>query len=244
MMSVFENKMKMLAQQAMSANAGNRIGQIDGFDPNSYTAKVKIMPEGTLTGWLPIKSAWVGNGWGMLAPPSIGDWCDVEYHDGDEHDGKVGDRYFNDTDRPLPAPSGEFWLVHKTGSCLKFTNDGKILVSSTAEIDVTAPTVNVTATTSATVNAPTVNVFANALNITATTIASMGSWAHQGIMSISGLLTMAGGFAASGGSGSAGTINGDLNVNGGDVLVDGISSKTHTHGGVQGGISNTALPNP
>lgn len=45
-----------------------------------------------------------------------------------------------------------------------------------------------------------------------------------------------------------GTINGNLQINGtttttGDVVANGISVDSHTHGGVQSGGSNTAGPN-
>lgn len=35
----------------------------------------------------------------------------------------------------------------------------------------------------------------------------------------------------------------DVNVTGGDVIADGVSLKTHTHGGVSTGTGNTAAPN-
>jgi len=48
---------------------------------------------------------------------------------------------------PLPVSSGEFWLVHKTGSFLKLTNDGKVSINGNAEIDITAPIINIGSTT-------------------------------------------------------------------------------------------------
>ena len=35
-------------------------------------SRVLLQPEGILTGYLPVKEPWVGNGWGMYAPPSPG----------------------------------------------------------------------------------------------------------------------------------------------------------------------------
>lgn len=60
-----------------------------------------------------------------------------------------------------------------------------------------------------------------------------------------GNLTINGSVTINGGSGG-GTVNASnctINLSGGDVIADGISLKTHTHGGVQVGGGNTGQPN-
>lgn len=113
-----------------------RLGTIDSFNPATYAAKVALQPEGTVTGWLPVATLWVGNGWGLFAPPSRGDQVTVEFQEGSWDAGIVLGRLFSVKAAPQAVPSGELWLVHQTGGAVKLTNDGKVLVNSTAEIDV------------------------------------------------------------------------------------------------------------
>ena len=128
------NAMKLQAQ--MGASALMRVGTVSSYDPANYTVKVSLQPEGATTGWLPILTPWSGNGWGLFAPPTPGDLVEVQFHDGDFNAGVACLRFFNDGQRPLNVPSGEFWLVHKNGASLKFTNDGKVLLNAGTEIDV------------------------------------------------------------------------------------------------------------
>lgn len=146
MMHDLLNAQKAAAQQATQGRASTRQGVISSYDPNAYAVKVMLQPDNVPTGWIPLKSAWIGNGWGLFCPPSIGDAVEVDFQEDDGGVGSVGLRFFNDADRPLSCPSGEFWLVHKTGSFMKLTNDGKFLVNGQVEIDATAPTINITAT--------------------------------------------------------------------------------------------------
>lgn len=123
------NAMRMQAMQAMGEVAQVRIGLIDSYDANNYCAKVKIQPENVLTGWLPVTSQWVGNGWGMFAPPSIGDLVEVHFQEGSFEAGIINMRFFNDVARPLNVPSGEFWLQHKSGAYFKLLNNGNATFS-------------------------------------------------------------------------------------------------------------------
>lgn len=140
------NSMRQQADMAGGARAETRNGIVSSYDQDNYCVKVKVMPEGDETGWIPLKSAWIGNGWGMFCPPSIGDAVEIGFQEDDFEAGSSGLRFFNDSDRPLSVPSGEFWLVHQSGAFFKLTNDGKLLVNGHTEIDATAPTINITAT--------------------------------------------------------------------------------------------------
>lgn len=147
------NTMRQQADLAGGARAMVRHGIVSGYDPANYSAKVRVMPEDRETGWLPLVSPWIGNNWGMFAPPSIGDAVEVQFQEDDAEAGYVCQRFFNDSDRPLSVQSGEFWLVHKTGAFFKLTNDGKALINGQVEIDATAPTINITATANVNVQA-------------------------------------------------------------------------------------------
>lgn len=156
------NAMRLQAIQAMGERATTRLGTVKSYDSGNYAVRVAIQPEGNLTGWIPLLSPWVGNGWGMFCPPSVGDLVEMQFQEAD-HDAALSCmRLFNDQTRPLAVPSGEFWLQHKSGAFVKLTNDGKLLVNSQLEIDATAPTINITATGNVNINAATAAVTATA----------------------------------------------------------------------------------
>lgn len=104
-----------------------RCGIVTSYDETTYRARVKIMPEETLTEYLPISTEWVGNGWGMYAPPSINDLVLIDFLEGDFSCGVIIKRLFNAAEVPIVGvPSGEFWLFHQTGSYFKLKNDGTV----------------------------------------------------------------------------------------------------------------------
>ena len=106
--------------------ARTRIGIVDGYDPAHYAVTVRLQPENAPTGWIPVTSPWVGNGWGLFAPPSPGNVVDVHFQEGGKEAAFACLRFFSTVTRPLAVPAGEFWLVHATGAFVKLTNDGKL----------------------------------------------------------------------------------------------------------------------
>lgn len=124
------NHMRRAGAEAIQDRAETRHGIVTSFDPDNWAVKAELQPDGTLTGWIPLKSQWVGNGWGMFCAPSIGDIVEIDFQEADGGVGSGGWRFFNDVNRPLPTPSGEFWLVHKLGAAIKLTNDGAAALSA------------------------------------------------------------------------------------------------------------------
>lgn len=207
--------MRTQAAMAQNGQAAQRTGIVSSYDPNTFAVKVLLQPENVESNWLPLLSPWVGNGWGMFAPPSLGDMVDVGFADNDPDAGYAALRYFNDTARPLPVVSGEFWLVHQTGGFLKLTNDGKVLINGQAEVDVTAPTLNITISGNAN------------LTVGGNINSSAAQWNHTGPVHFSDNVQVDKTLTATT-----------------DVVGGGISLLHHTHGGVQGGGANTQPPNP
>jgi phage baseplate assembly protein V len=121
---------------ALAAQAGLMMpphaGIISSYDPVNFAVKVRLQPHDVETGWLPLMSPWVGNGWGMFCAPSLGDLIDVQFLEGSAEVGFACLRWFTDSARPLNVPSGEFWLVHSSGAFFKLTNDGKATVQDKA----------------------------------------------------------------------------------------------------------------
>lgn len=129
MMKHLLNQARSQAQQSASHTATVRHGIVSSYDPVNYCAKVRLQPDDTETGWLPVVSPWVGNSWGMFAPVTPGDVVEVQFQEGGKEAGFICQRFFNDNIRPLPTPSGEFWLVHKLGQIFKLLNDGSVVFS-------------------------------------------------------------------------------------------------------------------
>jgi phage baseplate assembly protein V len=121
---------------ALDQSAGQiKFGTVTSVNCRTATARVLIQPEGVASGWLPILSQWVGNGWGMQCPPTPGDQVLIVPHEGDIEQGIIIGLSFSQQQMPPQAPSGEFWLVHKAGSSIKLSNDGTIRICGDVHVD-------------------------------------------------------------------------------------------------------------
>ena len=109
---------------------GARFGLVSSFDSEAYSARVLIQPENVLTGWLPVLSPWVGAGWGLAAPLVPGAQVLVLAQEGNAEQGVVLGAIWSAVDQPVPAPAGELWLQHQSGSFLKFREDGTIILQA------------------------------------------------------------------------------------------------------------------
>lgn len=166
-------------------------GIIDSYDPNTHAVKVRRQPEdpdnpaASLSNWMPLPTLAVGAGFGMQASPNIGDMVLVGHIDGDANDQVVLGYFFNDIDYPPGAQAGEFYYIHKSGSFIKFTSDGKLSLNGNVEIDLTAPTINITVTGNANVNAANINLAASsALSMTSPSISLGASGQSTGGLTI------------------------------------------------------------
>lgn len=159
------NVMRAQAALVAQGRATGRLGVVSAYDPGTYSVKVQF-PEDDAgngapeTGWIPLGALSVGNGWGVLAPPLIGDQIKVEYQGGDRDAGVAALRLFDNQSPPPSVPSGEIWAVHKNGAFFKLTNDGKATFSDGHGASV-------------------------ALNGDGT-ITSAGTWTHNGNVSFNG----------------------------------------------------------
>ena len=139
MMQDMLNIARREAQRVMARLAMPKTGIVTGYDPDNHCAKVQLQPENVETGWLPIRTPWAGNGWGMFCPPAPGDEVEVGFQEGGKQAGYIRLRAFGNRFRPLPVPSREFWLVHGSGSFLKFLNDGTVGLHAATAITSSAP---------------------------------------------------------------------------------------------------------
>lgn len=134
-MDRFHNALKLYAGRMDARLAQPRFGIVTSIDAERFTARVIIQPEGVRSGWLPVLSQWIGAGWGMMCLPEPGDQVLVLPQEGAAEHGVIVGRAYSDERRPLAAPAGEFWLVHKSGSFFKLTNDGSIRIKGDVHVD-------------------------------------------------------------------------------------------------------------
>lgn len=132
-----QNVMRAQAMMAQQGKQHSRLGIVTAYDPNTYSVKVQFPPDASETGWIPMGALAVGSGWGILAAPVLGDQIEVVFQDGDRDAGIAGMRLFDNQSPPPVVPSGEFWIVHKTGSALKFHNDGKVELITNSDLTAT-----------------------------------------------------------------------------------------------------------
>ncbi len=129
----FANSMR---QQGNNDATGPRTGTITSYDKDNGMVKVAIQPEGRETNWIKLDSPGVGNGWGVQIGPQIGDEVTVTFDSSDPNLGKVTARHTNSLNLALPVPSGEIWMVHSTGSLLKFNTDGTVTLHTVGALGV------------------------------------------------------------------------------------------------------------
>lgn len=105
-----------------------RFATVTSVDPEQGTVRAQLQPEGVQTGWLPVMSQWVGNGWGLSCPPSPGDQVLVLTLEGDAENGVVVGRTWSRDDGIPQAPVGELWLTHQSGSSIRLVNNGTVAI--------------------------------------------------------------------------------------------------------------------
>ncbi len=120
-------KLQSAAQQASSAQP--RFAIVSSVDSETMVARVLLQPEQVLTGWLPILSPWVGDGWGLCAPPAPGDQVLIIPQEGEAASGAVLAMSWSSAARPPERVAvGELWLRHRTGTSIRLSNDGTVRV--------------------------------------------------------------------------------------------------------------------
>lgn len=156
----FRNAMQTMAGVMISNIGLATTGIVTAIYPDdSMVVKVTISQAfgdqpALQTGWIPVGSPWVGNGFGFIAPPNLNDLVLLLFAEGDSQNPIAAIRIFNDEDVAPNVPSGECWLLHKSGSFIKFTNDEKLLLNGNVEIDLSSPTVKITCTDECIINSP------------------------------------------------------------------------------------------
>ena len=84
-----ENLILTVIERWYTSRYSERHGLVTSYDPKKHLAKVKLMPHGQESGWLPIETGHIGDGFGIavgLTPgdgKSTGDQVVVRFQEGD-----------------------------------------------------------------------------------------------------------------------------------------------------------------
>lgn len=109
-----------------------RFGLVTSYDPDHNTVKVQLQPEGTETGWLPIKLLLAGSRFGVYCGPEVGDQAVVLHQEGDPNSGFCAGFLPSDEDPPPTVQSGEILIIAKgTNASVKFDAAGNITSKGT-----------------------------------------------------------------------------------------------------------------
>jgi uncharacterized protein (DUF2345 family) len=66
--------------------------------------------------------------------PNLGDMVQVAFSESNPAAPRILGRFFSNVNVPPAVPSGDTYIVHKSGSALKFNGDGTITVTATSSI--------------------------------------------------------------------------------------------------------------
>lgn len=148
----FVHLIKQLCAQQMQDVRMTRIGHISSFDPKTFHCRV-ILPElrdhtGAVieSPWMPLGSAFVGSGYGMIfhpkggaspTDPTAGEKVIVQFADKDGGLAYAANLLFSTTQLP-PTPSdfapNEWLVAHESGSIIRLYTNGDISIGANSNL--------------------------------------------------------------------------------------------------------------
>jgi phage baseplate assembly protein gpV len=123
------NMVRREIQRTIEDRMQGRVGTVSSYDPDRHAVKMLLQPEEIETGWVPIASPHIGNGFGIVVGPGIGDQMTIGYHEGDLNSPYASGRLFSDDDQPPVAQSGELVLQTQAGVVIKADKTGALSIT-------------------------------------------------------------------------------------------------------------------
>lgn len=156
----------MMAINRNQANIGYmQLGTVTSVNAANSTIKVILRPTDAETGFIPYSTPWIG----WYAPPVSGDQVVVLFQQGSKNVPFGAFLLYSKAELPpTDVAEGEAIWFHTSGSFIKLTNDGKVLLNGNAEIDLTAPTINIVVTGGVNITAPSDVTITGNLTVTGT----------------------------------------------------------------------------
>jgi hypothetical protein len=141
---------KRVVADMIGLQAKTQYGTVTAYNPNDYTIKAMLQPNGPETGWIPLASPWVGNNLGAVFGPAINDQVRIDFVDGEMEAALAGSRFFNVNARPPIVNSGQAAIVDGAGSYVRLNNDGTITLGATTGMTITTPLITLNGALTAT----------------------------------------------------------------------------------------------
>ncbi len=132
------NHIKKIIAEYLASIMHPKFGTITAYNPQTYTVKVMIQPEGVETGFIQIATPWAGSNFGAVFGPAIGDLVRLDFIEGSVQAGLMGGRFFNNANPPPVVQSGQCAIVDKAGSSIKLNGDGTATLTTSGKTTITA----------------------------------------------------------------------------------------------------------
>ena len=130
---------KRIVADMIGLQAKTQYGTVTAYNPNDYTVRVMLQPEGVETGWIPLATPWAGNNLGAVFGPALNDQVRIDFAGGEVEAALAGGRFFNVNSVPPIVQSGQAAIVDKAGSYVRLNNDGTITLGASTGITSTTP---------------------------------------------------------------------------------------------------------
>lgn len=143
------NMVKLHTSKMMQSYGQARFGMVKEYNPETNYVRVAYYNPETedddlMSGWLPYLVPFLGFGddtehpgdgkpWGLVCPPNVNQRVIVMAQQGDFNNGLVIGGYYSEIS-PVPTvddeytEDGEYLIKHKSGSYIKFFNDGSVTI--------------------------------------------------------------------------------------------------------------------
>lgn len=136
MSDALTNLIRREVMRAMQQYARSRVGTVSSYDPEKHAVKVKMQPEGHETDWMPIGSHHIGNGFGVMVAPKVGEQVEIGFQEGDPESPRVIGRLFSKKDKPPRVEAGEVLVKHESGSSIFIDKSGNVHIKSSGQLHI------------------------------------------------------------------------------------------------------------
>ena len=140
-----ESFIMRIVERTLGNRKSERHGLVTSYDPKTHRAKVRFQPSGQTSGWLPIETGHIGNGYGIAVGlntgdgEKTGDQVVVRFDVDDFEGGKIVQRVHSTVDKPPQVESGEMVIYTQWGQQIRFNKDGTLTFKTGLDTDADQP---------------------------------------------------------------------------------------------------------
>lgn len=103
---------------------------VTSYDPKTHSVKGTLKPYGIESGWIPVGTQAVGDGFGIAVGPCVGDQFNIHFENGDQNSPRATHRLFSNDAKPPKVESGEVVIWSKFKHKITLTKDGKMVIEA------------------------------------------------------------------------------------------------------------------